>query len=173
MMDETKRQKMIDLGMFPISRNEPKVIKLTDFDPNEIQFADFYDWVNVAYYIDLRELMKELPDLYSARRYDVWLYEKIDYWKSNGRWDLDVVRLIVVLYLHHQELRFVTGGLKYELINSVLMELAEQTDNVYQPRQEDREWVERRNQEEVDAFFHGFSPPDDEKDKTANADDDT
>jgi|GEM_PF-2421335 len=160
-MDETTRQKMIDMGMFPTSREKPKVVKLADFNLSAVKFIDFYDWVNVAYYFDPRELIKDMPDILSARRIDIWFSNRIDYWKSNKKWDLDVARLIVVLYLHHQELRFISGGLDYDLINSLLIEIAEQTNNEYKPREEDKKWVEKRNREEVSATFRIVSTPSD------------
>lgn len=163
-MDNQKRQKLIDMGMYPIDKSKPKSVKLDKFNPHEIKFTDFYDWINLAFYINVPDLLKEKFVPLSVQIRDKWFYEKIDYWKVHGRWNLELVELIIVLYLHHNEMRFDPAGQNYDLINSVLVEIAEQTNNSYQPNEEDRKWIQKQNKEEITAFFNVISSPSDEGD---------
>lgn len=170
-MDERARQALIRMGMYPIfPQSSPEMIEMLDqFNQIDIRFQDFYDWIELACSINGYKLLDEL----GIEEDDVWNWysEKYDIYEKNQHWGLPLVELMILLFLHYRRWRFVSGGQEYDFINSLLIEISEKTNNLYQPEEQDREWLDEHNREEVKSDFPVISSQNnDEESKTADAD---
>lgn len=142
---------------------------LEELQNTKVSLTSYFEWEDLARSIDGYTIFKELGLLNKEAVHGFWLSRKRA-WTANGNWKLPLEELLLVLFMEWRKLRFVTGGENYEVINSLLIEIAELTSISYKPDINDQELVDRHNQKEVTAFFSQFRKADDEKEKPSNAD---
>ncbi len=128
----------------------PMLKSVEEFSESMIEFSEYHEWHDIAYIIDGYEILKEMG-FHDSQAQVGWKKEKFRMYERDQKWNLSTIELLILLFLEDRRIRFVIAGEKFDVINSLLIEVAQQTNNNYEPNEETRKYIEgldRKKKEE-------------------------
>lgn len=135
---------------------EKKYKTLHDLEKIPVEFSHYFDWQDLARSIDGYTIFREMELPSKTEVHQFWLSRK-RFWKESGMWKLPLGELLLVLFMEWRKLRFVSGGEDYDIVNSLLIDIAQKTGNYYEPKEQDCQRVNKGNWEEVEPFLKKLS----------------
>lgn len=143
------REKWIEAGMFPTTKNPPMIKTRQEFDELDINFLDYYDWFDIAHLINGYALLAEIG-IDEHPKINIWIDRRETYQKDKQRWDLPLFDLMILLFFHARSLKMDPRGQDYDYVNTLLIEIAEHLGIAYSPNKKDRQWVIERKRRDIE-----------------------
>jgi len=103
---------------------------IVDFNDSMVKFSEYHHWHELAYIVNGYALLDEMR-VKTAQDRQAWKNIRIDYWREYGKWKLPTIEMLILLFLEHRRAKFILNGDRPEIVDSLLLELAELTGNTY------------------------------------------
>lgn len=102
----------------------------------DFSFSTYEAWRHIAALVDGYALAEAMGTSGTE-----WANQRIQEYEQMGRWDLPAVELAMMLFLISRSMRFNWGTEPFDMIDSILHELAKQTGQTYVTDPQTRERV--------------------------------